>query len=470
MIHQEIYSGLSGGRQSGTLVVPPIGVRRRSNKTKWPWLLRSVATLLAISFALYAILGKGFAYAGYRPIYVGELLLCSGFIALIATRRLGTLMNRPFGVLLIIFSLWQAACSVPYVNEYGLDTFRDAVTWGYAGFAWIVAALVLRLNGALEEVITRFRRFAKWFVFFGPVCFLLSIYLHSALPVWPGTSITIPFVKSDDLLVHLGGIWAFIASGFAVGSQWISLPLVGGAAILAVTGRGALLGFIAAVIVSACVLRQFKRLVPIVVGIVLVSILVIEFDPHVSMPGSDREISLNQLFRNLLSVGGDAEGSLEGTKEWRLAWWNKILDSTLYGPYFWTGRGYGINLADDDGFQTNGELHDLRSPHNSHLTFLARSGVPGFLLWAAVQLGWAFQMYSDFSIARRRGRQHWASLFAFLIPYWAAFMVAATFDVMFEGPTSAIPFWIVVGTGWGAHILFRQSLSRSGETPFTSQA
>ena len=71
--------------------------------------------------------------------------------------------------------------------------------------------------------------------------------------------------------------------------------------------------------------------------------------------------------------------------------WNAIFDYTVFGPYFWTGKGYGINLLDDAGLQvlamTVGSPE--RSPENSHLTILARSGVPGFLLWVVLQLTWA---------------------------------------------------------------------------------
>ena len=28
-----------------------------------------------------------------------------------------------------------------------------------------------------------------------------------------------------------------------------------------------------------------------------------------------------------------------------------IIDYTVFGDYFWTGKGFGISLADDDGFQ-----------------------------------------------------------------------------------------------------------------------
>ena len=83
----------------------------------------------------------------------------------------------------------------------------------------------------------------------------------------------------------------------------------------------------------------------------------------------------------------------------------------MIGPYKWTGKGYGINLADDDGYQIDGSL---RSPHNGHMTILARSGLPGITLWAAVQLTWAGAMTAGYMRARRRHDWKWSALFMFL--------------------------------------------------------
>ncbi len=40
--------------------------------------------------------------------------------------------------------------------------------------------------------------------------------------------------------------------------------------------------------------------------------------------------------------------------------------------------------------------NSLRSPHNGHLTILARTGVPGFALWAGMQLAWAAGVFDAF--------------------------------------------------------------------------
>jgi len=176
-------------------------------------------------------------------------------------------------------------------------------------------------------------------------------------------------------------------------------------------------------------------------------------------------VSVDVITNSLRSVIGDSERSeLEGTKDWRLSWWSKIWEYTVNGPYFWQGKGYGINLADSDGFQVGTREEPLRSPHNSHLTVLARSGVPGFLLWLLLQLVWAASVAQSYVRARSLGWSSWAGVFAWVLAFWLAFVIEAAFDVSLESPMSGIPFWSVFGLGWGAHVLFQRRLEqeRSG--------
>jgi hypothetical protein len=185
------------------------------------------------------------------------------------------------------------------------------------------------------------------------------------------------------------------------------------------------------------------------------------FDIHFTIPGTSREFSLEQLSDSISSVLGVSQRQdLEGTKNWRLAWWREIRDYTVYGPFFWQGKGYGINLADSDGFQVGARDEPLRSPHNSHLTFLARSGVPGFVLWVSLQIFWATAMLWSYVKASQRQMSLWPALFSWLMAYWIAFMVSASFDVFLEGPMAGIPFWSLFGLGWGAHVIFRTQLKQ----------
>jgi O-antigen ligase len=129
------------------------------------------------------------------------------------------------------------------------------------------------------------------------------------------------------------------------------------------------------------------------------------------------------------------------TIEWRFRWWRKIIDYTFHGPYFWTGKGYGMNLADEDGF-FNWD-HSLRSPHNGFMTILARSGVPGLLLWSAFLLTLTFQVARIWLTKKADQKQRFIAIW-FLVCL-AGFLFLASFDVFLEGPMAGIWFWSLVG-------------------------
>ena len=64
----------------------------------------------------------------------------------------------------------------------------------------------------------------------------------------------------------------------------------------------------------------------------------------------ERPVSAHQIVENAKSIVGQSGQQTEGTKQWRLDWWDIIINDTFHGPNFWTGRGFGLNLADADGF------------------------------------------------------------------------------------------------------------------------
>lgn len=181
-------------------------------------------------------------------------------------------------------------------------------------------------------------------------------------------------------------------------------------------------------------------------GIDEVTIMSGDFIPP-PVPPKGRPATLQQMIENLLSIfGSSSEGGLEGSKQFRLAWWGKIVDYTVFGKYFWTGKGFGVNLADDDGFQTTVD-HSLRSPHNSHITVLARMGVPGLLLWLLVQGAFGIGLLRAVFAHRRGGDQRLALLSGLILAYWVAMMVDTSFDPYLEGPQGGIWFWTIFGLG-----------------------
>jgi hypothetical protein len=165
------------------------------------------------------------------------------------------------------------------------------------------------------------------------------------------------------------------------------------------------------------------------------------------VPPKGRPATFQQMIDNLLSIfGSSANGGLEGSKQFRLAWWGKIVDYTVFGNYFWTGKGFGVNLADADGFQSTAD-HSLRSPHNSEMTVLARMGVPGLGLWLLLQGVFVVGLLRALVALRRAGDVELAAVAGWILAYWVAMSVDTSFDPYLEGPQGGIWFWAIFGLG-----------------------
>jgi O-antigen ligase len=170
-----------------------------------------------------------------------------------------------------------------------------------------------------------------------------------------------------------------------------------------------------------------------------------------------RSISARQIVENMESVVTDSGEQTEGTKMWRIQWWDTILKDTLYGEHFWTGRGFGLNLAEADRISENhsADHSPLRSPHSVNMTILARAGVPGLALWAAFLISWFAMLMKATHAARHRQDWDWAGLFLFIACYNIGIFINASFDVAIEGPMLGIWFWCLIGFGIGCAMLYR---------------
>jgi len=403
----------------------------------------------------YALFDKAFAYVGVYPVYVGEVALLIAALHVVAGRpiRLTWLHFSWLHWMLIAFMALGLARTLPYLSRDGIDALRDASLWGYGVFA-VALSLALRVNH-FSRVISLFRIAIPVFLVWTPVAGLLSRLYGSELPTVFGSTTSLLTLKSGDLGVHLAGIGAFLIVGLSWRrlSHWIPETLMWvlwmlGVAIVGAANRAAFLAASAAFAGGLLIPPPARLIWRFAVALALAGILV------AAIPATDvanqRTLSIDQIVRNIASIVTDSGApELESSKAWREQWWNTIVDYTVNGPYFWTGKGFGLNLADDDGFQVDA-VGSLRSPHNSHLTVLARMGVPGLLLWVLLQLGFATSLLWSFLRARRNHADFWCRIDAWLFAYWLAMIVNASFDVYFEGPQGGIWFWSVFGLGLAA--------------------
>ena len=109
--------------------------------------------------------------------------------------------------------------------------------------------------------------------------------------------------------------------------------------------------------------------------------------------------------------------------------------------------------------------HSLRSPHNGHLTFLARGGVPAGFLWVVLQGTFGLSLLRAFFRARRVGNEWWQRIDIWILAYWLAFLVNAAFDVFLEGPQGGIWFWSLFGFGIAAVEAQRRLFSSTSLPP-----
>jgi hypothetical protein len=413
--------------------------------------------IIALSLALmgYALAGRGFAYYGVAPIYVGEMTLMLGLYALVCSGQTWRMLRLTYFLPLLLFMLWGVFRTVPYLKIYGIDAIRDSVVYGYGLFAIATAGVLMAAPERLALLLKYFQRYAVIFLVVAPILWAGTRAFGGFWPINPITNVPILEVKGGDACVQVAGIMVFIVTlGGGIN------PLIGPLLIplnvaVNLEGRAGILSFAVGAILAVTFKPFSARVWRIFAVIAIGAVLLWATGFEMKNVGGGRTISFDYLVEMLQSIVSNkhTDPLLEGSRKWRLAWWNEILSYTIHGKYFWTGKGFGINLANDDGFQTDGLL---RSPHSGHLMILARSGVPGICLWVLTQFTFAGLMIRSHFQARQRRDYKWAGLFLVLLTYWAALLTNASFDVFIEGPMGGVWLWSIYGIGIASVLTFRR--------------
>lgn len=420
-------------------------------------------TVMFILFG-YMFLGKGFAYVGVFPLYIGEATIGLGVLILclspfLSNRYLRNIFKLWVIYPLILFLLLSVLQTIPYFSVYKIAVIRDAMLYGYAIFAFLIGLFVPKKS--IDLFMHAYQKLIPIFLLIAPVVVILSFSVSESFPLrFPGAPVPIFFNKAGDIGVHLGGVAAFILLRLDKNSRpesskmiWIYWMLWGASiTVIGSISRGGILGGISAVAVVVLLRPRSGIYKPILLAILVLWLAMVSGLYSLkltSLPGHHREVSVEQVVNNLISFVGksdDSYGGLKATVSWRFQWWESIIDYTFNGPYFWTGKGYGINLGNSDGFQADEEegLERIRSPHNVFMTILARSGVPGFIMWLIFLLSY-YVWLVNISFRRRLTNSMDAQVAIWFMAYTVAMLANGSFDVYIEGPMGGIWFWSIIG-------------------------
>lgn len=424
----------------------------------------------ALLFALggYLFFDRAFAWIHVpgTPLFVGELVIVLGVIALLSTNaQLGRVMRVSAALkALAAYMGWGALLLVGAIATYGQDAIRDAALWYYGIVAVFVIVLVTSRPTRVGSWIRLFGRSIPLFLIWFPIATVVDALFRDVAPLVPDSAIPITAHRTGNMAVMaaagLGFLWLVDRDGeMYTERQRVGLTVLGTIVLLfaAMKNRG---GFVAAAVALAIAFlflrKKRSEISMVMIGAVVVLMTIgLLGNVKIGLFTDGREVSVEQLLNNLTSViDQDAGGSRQtSTTAWRLQIWGAVLnDVTTELPL--TGFGPGPDLGERYGITSDADV-PLRNPHNSHVGVLARSGFVGVGLWAVLWLVWSAELLMARARMLVRGHTVEAGIMVWMVVTVAAILVNAIFDPTLEGPQVAWWLWGMLGLGIGMVTLDR---------------
>jgi hypothetical protein len=396
---------------------------------------RAYIKLYFLILLFYVFFNKGVAYS-----YMAEIILVAGiFILFINRKKFEIALDRKqiiIGIFIVITFLFIVISIFQYPI---LNVLRDSLAFQYAWFAFIIYFLKNEYNYIWQKIIEIY----KWVPLVLFLNFFLFYFVFLYLPpinIFGNQNIII--YKNGDKSVHLliSTILMFLYTN-QYSRKWLvanTILIVINFLILLAFTRSGSVAYILALFsffffskekIFNESLRKLLKYVPIimVIGMGLFVAIDIQGDAQ------GRTISLSQITDNFSSiVSTNIDGNLVENKVWRLIWWAKLVNESFTLQHFFVGKGLGMSLAGNDILNTD---DNLRSPHNFHLTILARFGYFVFIAWII----WLVSLFKPLFTRKLAGKT--LAITSILL----AFIINGSFDVFFEGPMGAYPFWTFVG-------------------------
>ena len=387
------------------------------------------------TMAIYLLFNKGVAYT-----FGVEILLAIGLILIFLNRKQFEIFKGKKYVLILILCFITLFYTLFGFLKYNyFNVIRDSFAFEYALFA-IIIFFFKDDKGYIWQKFIKLYQWAPLILLLNTLLFYYVILYLPPIEIFGGQPLFL--YKNGDKSLHLLVSTIFmILFTHQYSRNWLILNtvliLINLLILLAFTRSGSLayvagifcFFFFSKTILITDNLRKVLKYIPVLLIIVFGVFAAIEIDGD----AQGRTISLSQITDNFSSiVSSDIDGSLTDNKVWRLVWWAKLLNESFTIEHFFIGKGLGMSLAGNDLTSVD---ENLRSPHNFHLTIIARFGYIIFFIWVY----WLYLLFKPLFKKQLSGKM--LGLSCILL----AFIINGSFDVFFEGPMGAFPFWTIVG-------------------------
>ena len=385
--------------------------------------------------AIYLLFNKGVAYT-----FGVELLLGLGIFLIFIQRKSFEVYKDKKYIILFILSIITGFYVIFGVFKYNyLNVIRDSFAFEYALFA-IIIYFFKDFRASIWEKLIQLYKWAPLALLANTILFYYVIIDLPPIEIFGGQPLFL--YKNGDKALHLfistilmilftekySRIWLILNTVLILINLLILLAFTRSGSVAYLAGIFCFFFFSKKSLITDA-LRRMLKFIPILLIIVFGIFTYIEIDGD----AQGRTISLSQITDNFSSiVSSDIDGSLTDNKVWRLVWWAKLLNESFTLQHFFVGKGLGMSLTGND--ITNVD-DNLRSPHNFHLTIIARFGYIIFFIW----IYWLYLLFKPLFTKQLSDKT--LGLTCILL----AFIINGSFDVFFEGPMGAFPFWSIVG-------------------------
>ena len=383
----------------------------------------------------YLLFNKGVAYT-----FLAEIVLVIGVLMIFLQRKqFEFYINKKYSLIFLLCSLTIFYILIGIFKYNFINVIRDSFAIEYALFAIVLYFFREERDFIWEKLI----KIYQWTPLVLLINFLFFYYVVLYLPpieIFGGQPLFL--YKNGDKSLHLlistilmilftdkySRGWLILNTVLILINLLILLAFTRSGSVAYIVGIFCFFFFSKTSLITDG-LRKVLKFIPLLLIIVFGVFAAIEIEGD----AQGRTISFSQITDNFSSiVSSDIDGSLTDNKVWRLVWWAKLLNESYNLEHFFIGKGLGMSLAGNDLTSVD---ENLRSPHNFHLTIISRFGYIIFFIW----LYWLWLLFKPLFTKKLSGKI--LGLTCILL----AFIINGSFDVFFEGPMGAFPFWTLVG-------------------------